>query len=213
MSELKRRRRFANSFFADEDVEETITTLEEQLSDELDTEDIPQDDEDVEIQVINEDEVDDNDDEIDDEDDEVDDDDVSVDALMAQADELLASCEASNDTTVSDDAEIIAKECDELEAKIASIEKEEVKKASEFAHGIEDEIGDEARGGDPSVSEVVKNDVECSSYKEVFPTNSQYVANITKRLDRVATILEKRGMKRLAFRVDQLSDKLESSIK
>jgi hypothetical protein len=41
MSELKRRRRFANSFFADEAIEETITTLEEQLSDELDTEDIP----------------------------------------------------------------------------------------------------------------------------------------------------------------------------
>lgn len=211
MSELKRRRRFANSFFADEDVEETITTLEEQLSDELDTEDIPQDDQDVEIQVINEDEVDD--DEVDDDDVDDDDDDVSVDALMAQADELLASCEANNDTTVSDDAEIISKECAELEAKIASIEKEEEKKASEVARGIEDEIGDEARGGDPSVSEIVKNDVECSSYKEVFPTNSKYVANITKRLDRVATILEKRGMKRLAFRVDQLSDKLESSIK
>lgn len=209
MSELKRRRRFANSFFADEDIEETITTLEEQLSDELDTEDIPQDDQDVEIQVINDDEVDNDDvDEVDD-----DDDDDSVDALMAQADELLASCEANNDTTVSDDAEIISKECAELEAKIASIEKEEVKKASESAHGIEDEIGDESRGGDPSVSEIVKNDVECSSYKEVFPTNSKYVANITKRLDRVATILEKRGMKRLAFRVDQLSDKLESSIK
>lgn len=89
------------------------------------------------------------------------------------------------------------------------------KKASEVNPGIEDNIGDEANGGDPSVSELPDTKIDCESDKEVFGrnTDSEYVAKITARLDRVAAALEARGMKKMAFRVDQLSDKLEASIR
>ena len=87
--------------------------------------------------------------------------------------------------------------------------------ASEAMPGIEDKIGDEANGGDPSVSELPDTKIDCESYKDVFGqnTDSEYVAKITARLDRVASALEARGMKKMAFRVDQLSDKLEASIR
>lgn len=89
------------------------------------------------------------------------------------------------------------------------------KVASEVNPGIEDSIGDEANGGDPSVSELPDTKIDCESDKEVFgrSTDSEYVAKITARLDRVAAALEARGMKKMAFRVDQLSDKLEASIR
>lgn len=89
------------------------------------------------------------------------------------------------------------------------------KVASEVNPGIEDSIGDEANGGDPSVSELPDTKIDCESDKEVFGrnTDSEYVAKITARLDRVAAALEARGMKKMAFRVDQLSDKLEASIR
>lgn len=89
------------------------------------------------------------------------------------------------------------------------------KVASEVKPGIEDKIGDEANGGDPSVSELPDTKIDCESDKEVFGqnTDSEYVAKITARLDRVAAALEARGMKKMAFRVDQLSDKLEASIR
>ena len=153
-------------------------------------------------------------------------------AAPATVEEAPAPVEACGDTEVSDDKEIISEEeeiiaaCEELEAKIAAFEaeeeinacgdadvEEEVKTASETTPGLEDEIGDEAKGGDPSVSTITDSQVDVSTDKEVFPTNSEYVAKITARLDRVATILEKRGMTRMAFRVDQLSDKLEASIR
>lgn len=121
-----------------------------------------------------------------------------VDAAIAKTEEEVEKAE-------------IAADCKELEAKIAKIEK----KASETKSGVEDTIGDEAHGGDPSTSEVAPggDDVDVSTDKQVFPTNSEYVASITKRLDRVATVLEKRGMKRMAFRIDKLSDQLEASVR
>lgn len=89
------------------------------------------------------------------------------------------------------------------------------KTASEVKPGVEDKIGDEANGGDPSVSDLPDTKIDCESDKEVFGqnTDSEYVAKITARLDRVAAALEARGMKKMAFRVDQLSDKLEASIR
>jgi hypothetical protein len=118
----------------------------------------------------------------------------------------------------------LEKKVDRLEKKIDTIEDIleiepgfpeaiEITKQELDLTPLEDKIGDEAHGGDPSVSDIVDTKVDVSTDKEVFPTNSEYVARITKRLDRVANILEKRGLKRMAFRVDQLSDKLESSIR
>ena len=135
-----------------------------------------------------------------------------------ELEEKITAAEKEFEVEDKDDevAEVI-KACEELEEKVTATEEpnlpdEESIVASETTPGIEDEIGDEAKGGDPSVSDLVDTKVDVSTDKEVYPTNSEYVASITKRLDRVATILEKRGMKRMAFRVDQLSDKLESSI-
>ena len=222
MKDLK----FASEEFEADDI--TVEELEEQLSDELDMDD-------VELDEVKELDVE--------ADEELDKEEVKVseeEEILAEAEDLLKAFEADEEAPaeeevkVSEEEEILA-ECEEIEAKIAAAEgadlpddKEivseeeeilaeceeiEAKIASEVADGVEDKIGDEAHGGDPSVSDIVDTKVDVSTDKEVFPTNSEYVARITKRLDRVANILEKRGLKRMAFRVDQLSDKLESSIR
>jgi hypothetical protein len=221
MKDLK----FASEEFEADDI--TVEELEEQLSDELDMDD-------VELDEVKELDVE--------ADEELDKEEVKAseeDKILAEAEALLKAFEAdeeapAEEVKVSEEDEILA-ECKEIEAKIAVAEgadlpddkeivseedkilaecKEiEAKIASEVADGVEDKIGDEAHGGDPSVSDIVDTKVDVSTDKEVFPTNSEYVARITKRLDRVANILEKRGLKRMAFRVDQLSDKLESSIR
>ena len=145
----------------------------------------------------------------------------------AEAKEVLAEAckveDAINAAEEQGEADEVISAAEKLEAQLAGDtcpdcgkEKCEcAKTASEFAPGIEDEIGDEANGGDPSVSDIVDNDIDVSTDKEVFGqnTDSEYVAKITARLDRVATALEKRGMKKMAFRVDQLSDRLEASVR
>lgn len=104
---------------------------------------------------------------------------------------------------------------DEDLAFLDDVEEEETMTASETTPGIEDEIGDEANGGDPSVSEVAPggDDVEVDTDAEVFPTESEYVAKIVSKLDKVANYLEKHGQKKMAYRIDMLSDKLEQSVK
>jgi hypothetical protein len=224
MRNLKKSNRFASEEFTAEDII-AIEELEEQLADELEMDDVKvetsEDDELIAeaeeiLKAFEEEEP------------------AAEPAPAVEAEEETPAAEetpaveAEADTEVPDDKEIISEEeeilkaCEELEAKIAAYEskeacdevkEEEVKTASETTPGIEDEIGDEAKGGDPSVSTITDSKVDVSTDKEVFPTNSEYVAKITARLDRVANILEKRGMKRMAFRVDQLSDKLEASIR
>lgn len=224
MKELKRRSRFAG----EADLDDQITSLEGELSEELEeVEGAPAAEDDTEIPVVEEEAeapvpapV-------------ADDDEISASALIAQADALIASIEgkeASTDTTVADDKEIIGKEIAEIEAKIAAVQAKEQEKsetacvaqeledverkiASIEKKGIEDEITQTVSGAEPTTSNVVKTKIDVETLPEVAGSNSEYVAKITKRLDRVANILEKRGMKRLAFRVDQLSDKIESSIK
>lgn len=114
-----------------------------------------------------------------------------------------------------DDETILSDEEDDDLAFLDEFEEEETTTASEVAPGIEDEIGDEANGGDPSVSEIAEGGegVEVSTDAEVFPTESEYVAKITARLDRVANYLEKHGQKKMAYRIDLLSDRLEASIR
>ena len=143
--------------------------------------------------------------------------------LLAEAQSFLAEIEklsAADETDLPDDKPIVSEkqevldECEKVEAAIKDAEEDkfQAKKASVEKKGIEDEIGDEANGGDPSVSKEVKNDVKVETDKEVFGqnTNSRYVASITRRLDRVANILENMGHKRMAFRIDRLSDALEA---
>ena len=224
MRSLKTRNRFASEELEAEDII-AIEALEEQLADELEMEDVEKADGSEEKELIAEAE-------------EIlkaFEEEAPAAPAPAPVEEAPAApaveAEDNADTEVPDDKEIISEEeeiiaaCEELEAKIAAFEaeeeeinacgdaEEEVKTASETTPGIEDEIGDEAKGGDPSVSTITDSKVDVSTDKEVFPTNSEYVAKITARLDRVANILEKRGMKRMAFRVDQLSDKLEASIR
>jgi hypothetical protein len=114
-----------------------------------------------------------------------------------------------------DDEAILSDEEEDDLAFLDEFEEEETTTASEVTPGIEDEIGDEANGGDPSVSEIAEGGegVEVSTDAEVFPTESEYVAKITARLDRVANYLEKHGQKKMAYRIDLLSDRLEASIR
>lgn len=150
---------------------------------------------------------------------------VTDDDLATAADELVEAELPDEQEIIStdDEAEEILAEAEELEKQLDETEKSQTcpkcgsancKCASEVAPGIEDEIGDEANGGDPTVSTIVDNDVDCDTDKEVFGqnTDSEYVAKVVARLDRVASALEKRGMKKMAFRIDQLSDRLEASI-
>ena len=130
---------------------------------------------------------------------------------MAEGEKLEKEISASENAELPDDKEIISEEEAPVVEEAPAVE--EPKTASEVAPGIEDKIGDEAKGGDPSVSDIVDTKIDVATDKEVYPTDSEYVARITKRLDKVATILENRGLKRIAFRIDQLSDKLESSIR
>ena len=132
--------------------------------------------------------------------------------------DINAAEEREEAAEVIADAEQLEKELDACTAgECPECGKEpcQCKKASEVKPGIEDKIGDEANGGDPSVSDIVDNDIDTATDKEVYGqnTDSEYVAKITARLDRVANALEKRGMKKMAFRVDQLSDRLEASIR
>ena len=162
-------------------------------------------------------------------------------ALLAEANEFLASVDGEAElpdakACVSEEDEVV-KACDEVEKQIACAEakeKEEAeakeaseilascdeverrivaaeRRASTVSKGIEDRIGDQAHGGQPSTRELAKSKPAVGTRKGVFGTNSrsQYVASITKRLDRVADILEKQGKKRMAFRIDRLADAIE----
>ena len=146
-----------------------------------------------------------------------------VQDVLKEADELEDEIDRQE---VAADADALEKEldacttagesCPECGKEPCECNKEASEKvASEVKPGIEDKIGDEVNGGDPSVSELPDTKIDCESDKEVFGqnTDSEYVAKITARLDRVAAALEARGMKKMAFRVDQLSDKLEASIR
>lgn len=214
--------------FEERKIATSIESLEKQLNAELAAEE-----EQTALQVQDEaDDLLDSDDELDDSeldddfDDEVikiqeEDDEEEIPVDSDDADEEESEEDASDDEeNLNDEIEEVEEEvekqeivtaCREVQASISFAER----RASEERKGIEDEIGDEANGGDPSVSQIAPggDDVDVSTDKEVFPTNSEFVAKITSRLDRVATELEKRGMKRMAFRVDQLSDKIESSIR
>ncbi len=145
-----------------------------------------------------------------------------VQDILKEADELeddLDSMEVAEEADALEkelDACIASDACPDCGKEPCECNKEASEKvASEVKPGIEDKIGDEANGGDPSVSDLPDTKIDCDTDKEVFGqnTDSEYVAKITARLDRVAAALEARGMKKMAFRVDQLSDKLEASIR
>lgn len=141
------------------------------------------------------------------------------DQVLADADAVLKACDKIEkaNAELPDEKEIVSEEdavladCDKVEAAITAAER----KASTVKPGIEDRIGDQSHGGDPSVSALPKTKIDCDTDKKVFGkhTDCEYVASITKKLDRVAAALEKRGMNRMAFRIDQLSDKLEASVR
>lgn len=103
-------------------------------------------------------------------------------------------------------SEILAS-CDDIERRIVAAER----RASTVRKGIEDRIGDQVHGGQASVSSLARTKIQTGTRKGVFGTNSrsQYVASITKRLDRVADILEKQGKTKMAFRIDRLADAIE----
>ena len=179
-----------------EDVE--LDSLDEQIPEELDSEDLAPMNADDEL---SEDETDF----------EVADDEVDGDVMELpedKDDDTILSDEDEDDTILSDEDE------DDL-SFLDEVEEDENTTASEVTPGVEDDMGDEANGGDPSVSKIVPGgkDVDVSTDGEVFPTESEYVARIVSRLDRVANYLEKKGEKRMAYRIDLLSDKLEASIK
>ena len=148
---------------------------------------------------------------------EADDENCETDDEIAVAEDILAPV-ADDEVELPDDKEIVdaddVKEvldaCDELEQKLGA---DEAVTASEAEPGIEDEIEDTANGGDPTLSELPDTQIDTATDAEVYPTESEYVARVTARLDKIASILERKGMKKMAFRVDKLSDELEASVR
>ena len=169
----------------------------------------------------------------------VDDDEAAAEQISQEADDFLDKLDGKGQPKLPDEEPIVSAEqevinaCNEIEGKIAKAEVEEAcqkvescikgcedkermgRRASRRFAGVEERIGDQAHGGTPSVSGLAKSKVDCATRKEVYGqnTDSKYVASITRKLDRVAAALEARGMKKMAFRIDQLSDRLEASVK
>lgn len=192
------------------DDEIVVDEMTEQAPEELEVEDIETDD--LEAAIKEAEEMIGDDEEIVVGDDEVDD----IDDDIAVAEDMLAPT-ADDEVELPDDEEIVNAEdvqevldaCDELEQKLG----DDAITASEEEPGIEDEIQDTANGGDPTVSELPETQIDTATDAEVYPTESQYVAHLTARLDKIATALERKGLKKMAFRVDKLSDELENSVK
>lgn len=114
-----------------------------------------------------------------------------------------------------EDDEVFSFEDDEIK---------EFKEDDEIEAAIEDEIGNETNGngpgGDRSVSlekelvgggnvEFDKEDEYEDSIRNVVTARKARVASIVAKLDNIADRLEKAGNKKLAYRVDVVSDKLE----
>lgn len=72
--------------------------------------------------------------------------------------------------------------------------------------GIEDTIGNQASGGDPSLSQIVQMDDDLQMDED---EQKEEIKKITARIDRLANYCERSGHKRLAYRLDVISDKLE----
>lgn len=204
----------------DEQIPEELETDELETIDEAETDDsfdvaddeltdeIPEEEDELEDDLTaDEDDSVADDEELVDGEDEIDEDEIGEDPVELPDDQ-------DDDAILSDDEEINDEGDEDGEDDLAFLDEEETTTASEVAPGIEDEIGDEVHGGDPSTSEVAPggDEVETSTDAEVFPTESEYVSSIVKRLDRVANYLEKKGQKRMAYRIDMLSDKLEASL-
>ena len=143
---------------------------------------------------------------------------------VLESEEPMLPEDEDQDTIISDEQleEVLASlEDGQLQAQEEQIEveqelqEEENLVASQEFPGIEDEIQDTANGGEPTTSQIAPGGEqakgEVSTDAEVFPTNSEYVAQVVEKLDDIAGTLEKMGMKKLAFRIDTLSDKLELS--
>ena len=72
--------------------------------------------------------------------------------------------------------------------------------------GIEDTIGNQTSGGDPSLSQIVQMDDDLQMDED---EQKEEIKKITARIDRLANYCERSGHKRLAYRLDVISDKLE----
>lgn len=157
------------------------------------------------------------------------------DAADGKADDLSFLDDEENDVGGSDDAELNVEEimgCADEDGKVRlsriralaectlpdDRDEDDViacgrgaslrRRADRNRPGIEDDIGDEAGGGSPSVSGVVPffgKDVRLDR-----ATQKRTIRNITARLDNLADYCERSGFKRLAYRLDVISDKLES---
>lgn len=105
----------------------------------------------------------------------------------------LAECSVPDD--LDDDEILTASDDDVAEFK-----------ASRNTPGIEDTIGNQANGGDPSLSKIldIEDDVQVGNKEQ-----EAAIKKITARLDRLANYCERSGHKRLAYRLDVISDKLE----
>lgn len=119
------------------------------------------------------------------------------------ADELVPDEEDMIDSFIDDDAtptgSILARKKFNRRKACAR------RKADLEGRGIEDEIGSEAEGGRPSVSTLFKDHPCVLSEGD----QKRAIRQITARLDRLANYCERHGMKKTAFQIDKVSDRIE----
>ena len=143
-----------------------------------------------------------------------------IESIVAKLEEKL-SIEAQEETTIQQELdERIEEEKETTDIPTPSVEAnnkntvstdEESIVASETTPGIEDEIGDEAKGGDPSVSNLVDTKVDVSTDKEVYPTKSEYVAKLQKHIKLAKAV--KKSNKMTAEEKKEALQKIEDATK
>jgi len=144
-----------------------------------------------------------------------------VAGVPVSVDELVVEPVALMDDEAMQDEEL---ELDEVgqdddvmdEMTLEDVEPEAGCMASESKPGVEDEINQDYLDDVLKLRDTPESIVTAPSMLDVARTSSnEYVARVktaTARLDRVADYLEKQGQRKLALRIDTISDALDARI-
>ena len=101
----------------------------------------------------------------------------------------------------------IAEECTVIPDDMDDEEILSCRTADIHEHGIEDEIGDHVNGGNVSMSKLIEDKDETMLDDD---EQDAEIKKIVARLVRLANFCDRSGYKRLAYKLDVISDKLEN---
>lgn len=120
---------------------------------------------------------------------------VKMSSIKALAEEALIPDDLDDDEIVGSEDDLISESEDDITASLD-------------APGIEDTVGDDLSGGDPSLSQIV--DMDENTRIDEKEQNST-IEKITASLDRLANYCERSGHKRLAYKLDLISNTIDKN--